>query len=334
MTQGQHPTYLFPLRARGALGAGKATVTLFALFARGSNEPDQAWMALWEEERASAVAATPVQPPGPGPSHGLQSHLSGRHPKHGTNAGDAPHLAEFQALYSKGCASHQRGPWRGVPTAHLFPFGSRISFEAGEPWGTLRGRRQRDQRSHPQTRPPPPPLPGGLGASVTHHGAGGTIRAGSSWETLLALKHSDPPREPRPGCPHPQSHPRPASPPRPPASLDHSPRGRGSLEGHQDQASPGPPGGQWGQSSQEGLPSRLLPAGRQGGQGGTPMLEGPVTPAEDCCSGTPRSLGQNPGAPRIFRGCPRVSTFPTAAKPPSCYGPRSSGLPTNTAAVS
>lgn len=271
---------------------------------------------------------------GPVPATVFKATSQAATPNTGQTQGTPHILLSFKRCIQRAARPTSGGPWRGVPTAHLFPFGSRISFEAGEPWGTLRGRRQRDQRSHPQTRPPSPPPPGGLGASVTHHGAGGTIRAGSSWETLLALKHSDPPREPRPGYSRPQSHPRPASPPRPPASLDHSPRGRGSLEGHQDQASPGPPGGQWGQSSQEGLPSRLLPAGRQGGQGGTPMLKGPVTPAEDCCSGTPRSLRQNPGAPRIFRGCPRVSTFPTAAKPPSCYGPRSSGLPTNTAAVS
>lgn len=43
----------------------------------------------------------------------------------------------------------------------------------------------------------------------------------------------------------------------------HSPQGPGSLAGHQARASQGPPGGQWGQSSQEGLPSRLPPAGHK-----------------------------------------------------------------------
>lgn len=41
-------THLFSLRARGALGAGDSAVTLFSLFARRSDEADQAWVTLWE----------------------------------------------------------------------------------------------------------------------------------------------------------------------------------------------------------------------------------------------------------------------------------------------
>lgn len=41
-------THLFSLRARGALGARETAVTLFSLFARRSDEPDQAWVTLWE----------------------------------------------------------------------------------------------------------------------------------------------------------------------------------------------------------------------------------------------------------------------------------------------
>lgn len=44
-----------------------------------------------------------------------------------------------------------------------------------------------------------------------------------------------------------------------PGLLGHLPQDQGSHEDHRDQASQGPLGGQWGQSSQEGLLSQLLP---------------------------------------------------------------------------
>ena len=43
-----HATYLFTLRAGGALRAGEAAVPLFALLPRGADESDQAGVTLWE----------------------------------------------------------------------------------------------------------------------------------------------------------------------------------------------------------------------------------------------------------------------------------------------
>lgn len=45
-----HLTHLFSLRTGGALGAGETAVALLTLFTRRTDEPDQAWMTLWENE--------------------------------------------------------------------------------------------------------------------------------------------------------------------------------------------------------------------------------------------------------------------------------------------
>lgn len=142
---------------------------------------------------------------------------------------------------------------REVPLT-FSPLGPESPLRPGSPGGPC-GRRQRDQSPHPrgfgrQTHPTPLTM-----GNVTHHGAGGTIRAWGSWETLFTLKHRDAPNE---LLGHPSFHLA-----TPPPLTAYSPQGQESLEGHQVQASQGPPGDRWGQSSQEGLPSQLLPAGRR-----------------------------------------------------------------------
>lgn len=177
-------------------------------------------------------------------------------PRAGDARGERPDLVGLEAQALKGPVLQ---PHRHLQPTHLFPFGSRVSFEAGESWGALWGRRGA-QISCPQPRPPPPPLeapgecpdspwvPGGhrvlgLREDLVHPETQSTLHV----SPVLAVP-----------TPLPQQTPPQAQPP----PRGHSPLGRGSLEGHQAQASRGPPGGRWGQSSQEGLPSQLLPAER------------------------------------------------------------------------
>lgn len=155
----------------------------------------------------------------------------------------------------RGPSRDHRGTWE---PSHLLPFRARISFEARESWGALWKEADGSvgllSQSHPTTA--------GAPWEVTHHGAGGAVGAWGSWETLFTLKHRQPsvnPAEPCHACPC-------LSPPHPCPEV-HSPRGPGSLAGHPARASQGRPGGQWGQSSQEGLPSQLPPAGQTGGWG-------------------------------------------------------------------
>lgn len=72
-----------------------------------------------------------------------------------------------------------------------------------------------------------------------------------------------------------------------PGLTGHLPQDQGSHEDHQGQASQGPLEGQWGQSSQEGLLSQLLPA------------------EEDAC--VQRLKGSSPQAPGVLWRCSHVS---------------------------
>lgn len=72
-----------------------------------------------------------------------------------------------------------------------------------------------------------------------------------------------------------------------PGLTGHLPQDQGCHEVHQGQASQGPLGGQWGQSSQEGLLSQLLPAEEDAR---VQRLKGP----------SPQTLG-------VLRSCSNVS---------------------------
>lgn len=84
--------------------------------------------------------------------HGAVSFMSP--PRAGDAWGEEPDLVRLEAQGLKGPALQPR---RRLQPTHLFPFGSRVSFEAGESWGALWGRRGA-QSSCPQPRPLPPPL--------------------------------------------------------------------------------------------------------------------------------------------------------------------------------
>lgn len=90
------------------------------------------------------------------------------------------------------CQSHraQRGrvtDQRHLCATHLFPFGTRVPFEAGESWGALRV-----ESWGSESCPAPPSTPARAPWDVTHHGAGGAIGAWGSREALFTLKHSRP----------------------------------------------------------------------------------------------------------------------------------------------
>ena len=80
-------------------------------------------------------------------------------PRAGDASRDEPDLVRPEAQALKGPTLQPHGR---LQATHLLSFGSRVSFEAGESWGALRGRRGA-QSSHPKPRPPPPP-PGAPGA--------------------------------------------------------------------------------------------------------------------------------------------------------------------------
>lgn len=158
-------------------------------------------------------------------------------------------------------ATECEGP--GVTTLwppYLFPFGARVSFEAGESWGALW------EEGGSGSRPvPPPPLPGAP-RGTTHHGTGGAIGAWGSRKTLFSLKHSRSPYEPPPPPPvPPRATPVPAPPSRASSPLLCPPPARPPATHHRpgdpSQAiRPGLPGGPLGPDGAS-LPRRTLQAG-------------------------------------------------------------------------
>lgn len=106
--------------------------------------------------------------------------------------------------------------------------------------------------------------------------------------------------------PH-RAHPVPTPPPGsrcPSPAPVRSPQGQGSLAGHRGRASQGPPGGRWGQSSQEGLLSRLPPAGTQ-------MLEAVATLAHDHHPEDPRCPQISGAVPSSLRKPPWPTLHPS-----------------------
>lgn len=238
--------------------------------------------------------------------HGAVSFMSP--PRAGDAWGEEPDLIRLEAQGLKGPALQPR---RRLQPTHLFPFGSRVSFEAGESWGALWGRRGA-QSSCPQPRPLPPPLgaPGerpdspwvlgghrgpGLQGDLVHPETQSTLHMSPT----LAIP-----------TPLPQQPPRPR--PNPPGATHH-------WAGDPSQAiGPRLPGGPLGADGAS-LPRRAFQAGfsLQRGQSGAPTLEAMVTPAQNHCSETARSLGENPACPRHpgaapnfppCRGCPAPSS--------------------------
>ena len=220
--------------------------------------------------------------------HGAVSFMSP--PRAGDAWGEKPDLVGLEAEALKGPALQ---PHRRLQPTHLFPFGSRVSFEAGESWGALWGRRGA-QSSCPQPRPPPPPpgppgerpdspwVPGGhrgpeLQGDLVHPETQSTLHVSPA----LAVPRPLPQQPPHPGATH-------------------------HWAGDPSKAiGPRLPGGPLGADGAS-LPRRAFQAGfsLQRGQRGAPMLEATVTPAQNHHSETVRSLGENPACPRHAGAAP------------------------------
>lgn len=148
------------------------------------------------------------------------------------------------------------------------PLGPESPLRPGSPGGPCRGR----WRGQAVLPPCLPPLLGSPWGRHSPWGLGG--RRGLGIPGDLVHPETQPALRVSPvGDARPRAHAAPSQ-----ASPGHSPRGRGSLAGRPARASPGPPGGQWDQSSQEGLPSQLLPAGRQADSGHPGPGHGSETP--------------------------------------------------------